>query len=104
MRQGCFGRFDKEQEECAYCCVAVECYESLHKPELLRTEILAAKSIKEKASRKRVKEVKMIRIFVEYDDEDEECTAIRIAEIIRKHNNIPAVFVKVTQKVVERDL
>ena len=54
MRQGCFGRFNKEQEECAYCCVAVECYESLHKPELLRTEILAAKSIKRKPLEMRV--------------------------------------------------
>lgn len=26
----CFGTFDKEKEECAYCNVAVECYESSH--------------------------------------------------------------------------
>ena len=45
MRQGCFGRFDREQEECAYCCVAVECYDSLHKADLPKTETLAAKSI-----------------------------------------------------------
>lgn len=48
MRQGCFGRFNREQEECAYCCVAVECYESLHKAELLGTETLSAKSIERK--------------------------------------------------------
>jgi hypothetical protein len=45
----------------------------------------------------------MIRIFVEYDDDDEEHTAIRIAEIIRKHNSVPATFVKVTQRIVRRD-
>lgn len=45
----------------------------------------------------------MIRIFVEYDDDDEEHIAIRIAEIIRKHNSIPATFVKVTQGIERRD-
>ena len=56
MRQGCFGRFDREQEECAYCCVAIECYESLHKAELPRTEILPAKSI-----RRRIPEMAVYR-------------------------------------------
>ena len=56
MRQGCFGRFDREQEECAYCSVAVECYDSLHKAELPRTETLSTKSI-----RRRIPEMVVFR-------------------------------------------
>jgi hypothetical protein len=35
METHCFGKFNKEQEECAYCKVAVECYEdssTIHHP------------------------------------------------------------------------
>ena len=55
-RTPCFGRFDREQEECAYCCVAVECYESLHKAKLPGTETLSAKPI-----RRRVPEMAVYR-------------------------------------------
>ena len=40
---------------------------------------------------------KMIKIFVKYDDEKEEYIAIKAAKIIRKHDDISAVFVRVIQ-------